>query len=92
MNKEQIYDEQIAPLMEQIIAICKNNGIAMVSSFSIPIETDDGLQCTTYLADECGDLPQSYAAAARALGLSQIQPLNLRTVHGDGSVTAAIIK
>jgi len=91
MDKEQIYDEQIAPLMEQIIAICKANGIAMVSSFSIPTEADDGLQCTTYMPDESGDLPERYATAVRALGMPQIQPLTLRTTHGDGSVTATII-
>ena len=91
MDKERIYDDQIAPLMEQIIAICKSSGIAMVSSFSIPTEADDGLQCTTYMPDECGDLPERYAAAARALGLLQTQPLSLRTVHGDGNMTATII-
>lgn len=37
MNKEEIYDNQISPLMTQVIDICKKNNIAMLMSFSIPI-------------------------------------------------------
>jgi len=32
-NKEQIYDEQIAPLMSQIIEICKSENIPMFAEF-----------------------------------------------------------
>jgi hypothetical protein len=32
-DSEKIYDEQIFPLMEQIIAICKEHKIPMVASF-----------------------------------------------------------
>lgn len=47
--KEQIYDEQVAPLMERIIAICKEHKIAMIADFSL----DDDLSCTSaLLADE----------------------------------------
>ena len=35
MNKEQAYDEQISPLMQQIIEVCKEKGIAMIASFDI---------------------------------------------------------
>lgn len=31
--KEKIYDEQIAPLMTQIIAICKEHGLGMHATF-----------------------------------------------------------
>jgi hypothetical protein len=49
MNKEQIYDEQINPLMAKIIAICKEHKIATVASFAIPTDEDEGLMCTTAL-------------------------------------------
>lgn len=32
-DKEAIYDEQISPLMTQIIAICKEHNIPMVAQF-----------------------------------------------------------
>jgi hypothetical protein len=35
MNKEEIYDAQISPLMQQVIAISEEHGIAMMASFSI---------------------------------------------------------
>lgn len=33
-DKEEIYDAQIAPLMEQIIAICSEHQIPMLASFA----------------------------------------------------------
>ena len=33
MSKEKIYDEQIFPLMTQIMEICKNNKIPMFATF-----------------------------------------------------------
>lgn len=32
---EAIYDEQVAPLMAQIIAICKEHGVPMVATFQL---------------------------------------------------------
>jgi hypothetical protein len=67
MNKEQTYDERIAPLMTQIIAVCQEHGIAMLASFCIPTPEDADLQCTTHLPDETGKLPAHIRAAARAV-------------------------
>jgi len=33
--KEKIYDDQISPLMVQILAICKDNKIAMIAAFML---------------------------------------------------------
>jgi hypothetical protein len=46
--KEQIYDAQVAPMMAQIIAICKENKIAMLADFAL----DDDLKCMTALLSE----------------------------------------
>jgi hypothetical protein len=52
MTKEQIYDTQIYPLMEQIIRICKEHKIAHVCTFSLDKESE--LFCTTNdISDEC---------------------------------------
>jgi hypothetical protein len=56
MNKEQIYDAQISPLMTQIITICKAGGISMLAHFDISHDADLGLGCTTSLPDETGKL------------------------------------
>lgn len=55
LNKEQVYDQQIAPLMTQIIDICQQRGISMVATFALPIPGNDDLACTTALQDENGD-------------------------------------
>lgn len=50
--KETAYDEQIFPLMEQIIAICKEHKINMTAGFSLGLDpgVDESLFCTTCLA------------------------------------------
>ena len=50
-DKEKVYDEEIHPLMAQIIAICKRENIPMVASF----EYGPGDLCSTILApkDAC---------------------------------------
>jgi hypothetical protein len=45
-KKDQIYDEQISPLMRQIIEICKTNNISMHASFEL---TPNEGYCTTHL-------------------------------------------
>jgi hypothetical protein len=67
MTKERVYDEQIAPLMTQIIAVCQQHGIATLSTFAIPTPEDADLQCTTYLPDESGKHPEHHRAAIHAV-------------------------
>jgi hypothetical protein len=49
--KEALYDEQISPLMRQIITLCKEHKINMVADFSLGYdpEADETLFCTTAL-------------------------------------------
>ena len=46
--KEKVYDDQISPLMAQIIAICKQHKISLVADFGL----DDDLHCTSALLAE----------------------------------------
>lgn len=45
-NMEAIYDKRIAPLMEEIIAICREYQIPVVASYQLNGE-EDPLLCTT---------------------------------------------
>lgn len=90
MNKEQIYDEKISPLMAQIIAICKENGVAMIASFFIPTEEDAGLCCTTCLPDENSKNGFGHKEAFRLLRNEQ-PAVHIRTEHGDGRVTLTAV-
>lgn len=54
MNQEEIYDQQIAPLMSQIIEICKQNEINCHATFYLLQENDESEEptrvwCTTHL-------------------------------------------
>lgn len=51
-KREADYDEHISPLMEKIIALCKEHKIPLIASFDISGEDDeqdgaDTLRCTT---------------------------------------------
>lgn len=63
MNKEQIYDEQIYPLMAEIVAICQLHKIAMLADFAIPTDDDPTLQCTTALLSDSYDPPEQMRRA-----------------------------
>ena len=70
-TREEIYDAQIAPLMTQIIAICKANKIPMIANYNLDHD-GDGLQCTTLIAagvsieDVAGLLGNTTTVALRA--------------------------
>lgn len=56
MDKEKIYDDQIAPLMAKIIEVCKANHIAHVCSFCI----GEDWFCSTLNISEETDPPDVY--------------------------------
>ncbi|QXG32901.1 hypothetical protein [Pseudomonas viridiflava] len=95
MNKEQVYDEQISPLMQQIIEVCKEKGIAMIASFDIAHdgagpdgEDCSGLLCSSLLPDGDGKPNQSFTQAhAYISGSRRSAAMMLTTEHGDGSKT-----
>ena len=67
-NKEEVYDQEIAPLVTQIIDICRARGIAMLASFAIPTPADPHLCCTTMLPDGTGKNGPGHMRASTILG------------------------
>lgn len=96
MNKEDVYDNQISPLILQIIGICKTQGIAMIASFNIAHDGEgpDGqdcsrLTCTSHLpdGDEVFDDRFSKCALIIQKGAHQTSAMQITTQHCDGSKT-----
>lgn len=46
-NLERVYDEQIAPLMEKIIEVCKKEGLPMFATFYYQDDSDGRNAATT---------------------------------------------
>lgn len=67
-DKESAYDQEIAPLMEQIIEACKRNDIPMVASFCYG-QADDGVEdfCTTFIPQRNGWSPDSFKDCRKML-------------------------
>ncbi|MOA48969.1 hypothetical protein D3C78_1717930 [compost metagenome] len=91
MTKENVYDEQISPLIHKIIAICREHEIALQLSAQLEDEDERELFCTTILPgmDEvsCERLVQA---------LNIIRPpsrsvMHMTTTHADGSQTLTAI-
>ena len=81
MTKEEIYDEQIAPLMAKIIEICHEHKIANVCSFSL----DAGLLCTTCMTSEGFDPPDEFLQCVSLL-YSQSSPTMVNVRDGKGNI------
>ena len=82
MNKERAYDEKINPLMAQIIAICKENKIAMVCTFSIGDEKDPGLLCTSVLTTKEYAPPEEYIEMVKLI--YRESPVTMINVTDEG--------
>ncbi|WP_313650421.1 hypothetical protein [Pseudomonas soli] len=100
MNKEEIYDEQISPLMQKIIGISREHGIAMITSFNIAHngegpngEDCSRLTCTSHLPDGEGVFDERFSKAAVAIQRSAPHhiSMNITTQHADGPRTLTAV-
>ncbi|MES0445036.1 MAG: hypothetical protein ABUJ92_00685 [Desulfobacterales bacterium] len=64
---EVIYDEEISPLMKQIIAICKEHQIPMVASFCYRIDEDGGNDVANTSLPFGSRQPERHKHAGRAI-------------------------
>jgi hypothetical protein len=87
-TKEQVYDEQINPLMAQIIAICKEHKIANLCTFSL----DEDLACTTLNIEDDTDPPETIIECSRIIFPPRPRQTLMMTVEkSDGSKTITAI-
>lgn len=66
---ERVYDEQIFPLMAQIIAICKEHKMPMLADFSLGFDecSEEDLKCTTALLSDDFGPPENMLRALTML-------------------------
>lgn len=89
-SKEAIYDDEISPLMAQILEVCKARGISMVAHFAIPTEDEPDLVCTSCLPDETGEFGSSVKPAYDAIMRQRGEPpVMLTTRDADGKVLSS---
>ena len=92
MNKEEIYDSQISPLMTKIIQICKDHKIAMIMSFALPTDEEPGLSCSTALLNDEYEPTQTQIEAYNCIirHTQSAVPLMIATRNQDGDVVESI--
>lgn len=99
MNKEQVYDEKISPLMGQIIEICQKHGIAMLADFAIghdgkgPEGQDcSDLRCSTLMTDETGkNDPLQVQAINLIRRRGRPAPMQITTTNSDGMKDVTVV-
>jgi hypothetical protein len=102
VNKEEIYDSQISPLMQQIIAITREHGIAMIASFDIAHDGEgpngedcSSLTCTTHLPDGDGKHSERFTRSAQIIRQGHqshsLVAMHITTTHSDGSKTLTAV-
>lgn len=87
-TKEGIYDEQISPLMAQVIAICREHKIANVCSFSL--DPEEGLCCTTCMTSPEFEPPEKFLRCVELLYPPKRSPLMMTVRDGAGDVKEVI--
>jgi len=90
---EQVYDEQIAPLMAKIIEICKEHKLPMAADFLCRNSDDEGEEyCTSFadFRDERGESKHMDAVWQVIKPKRNLAPLNLTVRNGSGDVTEMI--
>ena len=88
MSTEKVYDEQINPLMTQIIEICQANNIHYIASFGLVDEDGDDIGCTsTHTKGESHSLTTRYRQCA-AFICNQASPVVAITMAAKASEAA----
>lgn len=85
MTREEIYDAQIAPLMGEILRICKEHKLPMLADFDLSSDEDEGLKCTSALLDETWNPAEAMVQAFGILRPRSRSPLMMTVEHADGS-------
>jgi len=85
---EQVYDDQIAPLMTQIIDICKANKLPLFATFLYGHDPDNGggQLCTTSLLFKEREIPPEMEELPATMGLVRRAPFRIRVTDKTGAV------
>ncbi len=89
MTKEQIYDDQIAPLMAQILAISKEHKIATFASFGLATAEDPDFECTSALLDPEYEPTAALTSCYRVY--VPAPPIMLNTRDADGKLVNSTV-
>lgn len=90
---EKVYDEKIAPLMTQIIAICKEHKMPFAAQFMYANDEDEGEQYCTSFADHKKERGQSDHMKELFEVIRPPRPapaLNMTVKDGNGNITQMI--
>ncbi|MCP4640012.1 MAG: hypothetical protein GY851_06255, partial [bacterium] len=90
---EKIYDDEITPLMKQIIAICRKHRMPMLASFLYEHNEDGGLStCDTIIQYEGRNFGCLNRALGEVRGQTGSSGVHIRTMGPDGAVIAGTRK
>jgi hypothetical protein len=90
-NLETAYDEEIAPLMTQIIAVCKKHKMPMFATFLYASDQcGDTGSCNTFLMFEERDISQEMLDLREFVSRKSAPVMHLTVRDKDGNATEHI--
>lgn len=73
MDKEQVFDAEVQPVLDQLIKACEEKGIAFLATFDLSPRDAESMKCMTVgCADETG-VPSPRLAMLRAIVMGEVQ-------------------
>jgi hypothetical protein len=90
---EWVYDAEIAPLMSQVIEICKNHNLPMFSTFLYANDEDNGpALCTSnVMPDDVRSIPDNLLSLVDVVMPRRVPALHMKLTKADGSVEHTVI-
>lgn len=89
---EEVYDDEISPLMQQIVKICKREGLPMVATFMYAndFDADEGSFCTSALPNRPRDSCKTIRGASAFIQRGRRPPaMEITTRDQDGAVLSS---
>lgn len=79
LTKEEVYEQEISPLLMQLAKLCKSSGISMVLGMNISGPGNEDLAAAVAIADGDGEFPGYLAIMKRVVDNSVGEVVDDRT-------------
>ena len=85
---EKLYDEQVSPLVAQILEICQKNELPMAISFQYKSDGEEEFEfCNSAVLPETRPISEELEKIWRVLNERRAKPLTLKTIDAEGNIT-----
>lgn len=85
MKKEfnhQLFKEKLDPLMQEVVTICREHGIALLANFKMPPEADGHSEATIIVPGKLGN-PTDHLLALMMIDVDEAEKILSEAIRSD---------